>query len=107
MELGKVCCPTCQVPYYPRIPYEYGYQGLDPGSKVHYLLNGIRCNKLSTAVTVVRLYPDKYQKDFDTVVAFLTQYDKRASTPSLKVASVSQTRPAQQLSMALLNKRLS
>ena len=37
---------------------EYGYQGFDPGSKVRYLLKGIRCDKLSTAVTAVRVHPD-------------------------------------------------
>ena len=32
-----------------------------------------------TAVTVVRANPDKYEKDFNAIVAFLTQYiDKRA-----------------------------
>ena len=73
----------------------YGYQGLDPGLKVQYLLNGIRCDKLSTAVTTVGAHTDKYKKDFDVVVAFLTQYiNKKAPTPSVKVASVNQTRPA-------------
>ena len=33
---------------------EYGYEGLDPGLKVWYLLNGIRCDKLSTATATVR-----------------------------------------------------
>ena len=74
---------------------EYGYQGFDPGSKFWYLLNGIRCDRLSTAVTIVRVHPDKYEKDFDTVVAFLTQYiNKRAPTSSMKVAFVGQNRPA-------------
>ena len=74
---------------------EYGYQGLDTGLKVTYLLNGIRCDKLSTAVTAVRAHSDKYKKDLDSVVTFLTQYiDKRAPTLSVKVASVMQTRPA-------------
>ena len=46
---------------------------------------------MSIAVTTVRAHPDK---DLDTVVAFLTQYiDKRAPMPSVKVASVMQTRP--------------
>ena len=50
---------------------------------------------MSTAVATVRAHPDKYKKDFDAVVAFLTQYiDKKAPTPSVKVASVTQTRPA-------------
>ena len=74
---------------------EYGYQGLDPGSKVGYLLNGIRYDKLSIAVNAVRAYPDKCKKDFDAVVTFLTQYiDKRSLISSVKVASVVQTRPA-------------
>ena len=47
-------------------------QGLNPGSKVRYLLNDIRCDKLSIAVTTVRVHPDKYDKDFDAVVTFLT-----------------------------------
>ena len=74
---------------------EYGYQGLDPGSKVWYLLNGIRCDKLSMVVAAVRATPDKYEKDFDAVVAFLSQYiNKRAQTSSVKVASVRQSKPA-------------
>ena len=44
---------------------EYGCQGLDPESKVRYLLNGIRCDKLSTVVAAVRAHPDKYEKDFE------------------------------------------
>ena len=50
---------------------------------------------MSTAVTAVRVHPDKYKKDFNTIVTFFTQYiDKRVPTPSVKVASVGQTRPA-------------
>ena len=76
---------------------EYGYQGLDQGSKVQYLLNGIRYDELSTAVTAVRAHPAKYKKDFDAVVTFLNQYiNKSAPTPSVKVASVAQTRPVKQ-----------
>ena len=58
-------------------------------------MNGIRCDKLLTVIATVRMHPDKYEKDFDTVVTFLPQYiDKKASTPSVKVASFNQTRPA-------------
>ena len=50
---------------------------------------------MSTAVTALRVHPDKYKKNFDIVVIFLTQYiDKRAPILSVKVASVTQTRPA-------------
>ena len=56
------------------------------------MLDGIKCNKLSTAVTAERAHSDKYEKDFDAVVAFLTQYiDNRAPTLSMKVASVGRT----------------
>ena len=47
---------------------------------------------MSTAVATVRAHPDRYEKDFEAVIAFLTQYiDKKALTPSMKVASVTQT----------------
>ena len=63
---------------------EYVYQHLDPGLKVWCLLNGIRCDKLSTAVTTVRVHPDNLKKDFDAVVTFLTQYiNKKAPIPSV------------------------
>ena len=51
---------------------EYWYQGLNPGSKVPYLLNVIGCDKVSTAEAIIRVHPEKYNKDFDTLVAFLT-----------------------------------
>ena len=58
-------------------------------------MNGIWCDKLSTAVTTVKAHQDRYEKDFDAVVTFLPQcIDKRAPTPSMKVAFVTQTRPA-------------
>ena len=73
---------------------KYGYKGLNPVLKVRYLLNGIRCNKLFTVVAILKVHPDKYEKDFDAVIAFLTQYiNRRTLTPSVKVASVEQNRP--------------
>ena len=52
---------------------------------------------MSMAVATVKAYPDKYEKDFDAVIAFLIQnINKRAPTPSVKVASVGQSRPAKQ-----------
>ena len=65
---------------------EYGYQGLDPGSKVQCLLNGIKCDNFSTAVAEVMVHPYKYEKDFDAVVAFLNQYiDKKELILSVMV----------------------
>ena len=50
---------------------------------------------MSTAVAAVRIHPEKYKKDFDAVVTFLTQFiNKKAPTLSVKVASVTQIRPA-------------
>ena len=64
---------------------------------MQYLLNGVRCDKLSTAVATVRVHPDKYEKDFDAVVTFFTQYiNKRAPILSAKVASLTQTSPSKQ-----------
>ena len=50
---------------------------------------------MSKAVIAVRTHPDKYKKDFDAVVVFLTQYiNKRAPILSVKIASVGQVRPS-------------
>ena len=50
---------------------------------------------MSTAIATVRAHPDRYENDFDAVVAFLSQnIDKKAPTHSVKGASVTQTRPA-------------
>ena len=46
---------------------------------------------MSIEIAAVIVHPDKYEKDFDAVVAFLTQYiNKKAPTLSVKVASVGQ-----------------
>ena len=69
--------------------------GLDPRLKVCYLLNGIRRDKLSIAVAALKAFPDKYEKDVDSVVALLTQHiDKQESIPSIKVVPIAQTRLA-------------
>ena len=57
--------------------------------QVLFLLNGIRHGKLSTAVAAVKAHPDKFEKNFDAVIAFLTQHiDKRGPTPSVKIMSI-------------------
>ena len=52
---------------------EYGYENLDPWTKIHHLLNGIKCDELSSAIATVRSHADKYEKSFDEVVALITQ----------------------------------
>ena len=76
------------------------------------MLNGISCDKLSTAVTAVRAHPDKYEKDFDAIVTFLSQYiNKRALTQMWRLPlSVRADPPSSRgpvLPMALLRERLS
>ena len=56
----------------------YGYQGYEPVTKVFHQLNGIRCDKMSTAVTTVKTLPDRDKKDFDTAVAYLSQYVEKS-----------------------------
>ena len=74
---------------------EYRYQCLDSGMEVHHLLNDIRSDKLPVVIVIVRVHPNKYENNFDAVVTYLSQYiDKRGPTPSVKVASITQTRPA-------------
>ena len=74
---------------------EYEYQGLDPATKLHHLFKGIMCDKLSTAVAIVKAHPDRYEKDFDTLVTYLSQYvEKLRPIMSVNVVSVTQSRPA-------------
>ena len=51
----------------------YQYQGLDPSSESWFLVEQHPVWQ-SAAVVKVRVHPDKYVKDFNAVVAFLTQY---------------------------------
>ena len=46
----------------------YWYQGLEPGTKIDHLLNGIRCNKMSTEVTIIKARPERCEKDFDLLL---------------------------------------
>ena len=48
---------------------------------------------LLTEAITVRVHLDKYEKDIDAVVAFITKYiNKRAPTLRVKIASVGQMR---------------
>ena len=52
---------------------EYGYRHINSGTKVHHLLNGIRCDKLFIVIALVGAYPGKYGKDFGVTVTYLLQ----------------------------------
>ena len=48
---------------------------------------------MSTTISAARAHPDKYESDFDAVVAFFSHYiDKDRLTPSVKDVSIGQTR---------------
>ena len=58
-------------------------------------MNGISCGNLFTAATTARVHSDKYEKDNNAVVTFLTQYiERRGPSPSVKLTYVAQARPA-------------
>ena len=65
---------------------EYGYQDLDQVTKVCHLLNGNRCDKLFIAIVIVKAHPDKYEKDFGAVVAFLMQQPQSRSAKWQKIS---------------------
>ena len=52
----------------------YSYQGLDTGMKVCHLLQSIKCNKMSSAITAVMANPDRCVKKIDACVIYLCQY---------------------------------
>ena len=90
---GKNKCPGISSTILSLGTWKAWYQELNPRSKVCYLLNGSRCDKLSTAAATEN--PDKYEKDFDAVAAFLTQYiNKQKPTQSVNVVTITQNRPA-------------
>ena len=52
---------------------DYGYSGMDNGTKVCHFLQGIKSPELETVVNVVCAQQGKYGTDFDTVVSYLGQ----------------------------------
>ena len=52
---------------------DYGYSGMDNGSKVCHFLQGIKSSELEAMVNVVHAQPEMYGTDFDVVVSYLGQ----------------------------------
>ena len=50
---------------------DYGYSGMDNGTKVHHFLQGIKSPELEAAANVVCTKPEKYGTDFDAVESYL------------------------------------
>ena len=62
--------------------------------KVHHVLNEIRWEKTSTEGITVKAHPDRYEKEIDAVVAYLSQYVKKwQPTMSVEVSSIAQGWP--------------
>ena len=57
---------------------------------------------MSTTIAAVKAHPDKYGKDFNAVIAYLSQYiDKLGPALSVKIATIVQTRPAKRQEISL------
>ena len=67
---------------------DYGYSGIDNGTKVSHFLQGIKINELEAAVNNVPDQPEKHDTDFDAMVSYLGQMamEKGASMQSTCIA---------------------
>ena len=52
---------------------DYGYSGMDNGTKICHFLQGIKSPVLEAAVDVVCAQPEKYGTDFDMTTSYLGQ----------------------------------
>ena len=52
---------------------DYGYSGMDNGTKVRHFLQGIKSSELEAAVNVVHAKPEKYSIDFDATMSYMGQ----------------------------------
>ena len=63
---------------------DYGYSGMDNGTKVCHFLQCIKSTELEAAVNVIWAQPEKYGTDFDATMSYLGQMvtEKGASMQS-------------------------
>ena len=52
---------------------DYGFSGMDNGTKFNHFLQGIKNNKLKAGVNVVWAQPEKYGTNFDATISYLDQ----------------------------------
>ena len=52
---------------------DYGYSGMENGTKVHHFLQDIESPELEAVVNVVQAQPEKYGTDFDATMSYLGQ----------------------------------
>ena len=70
---------------------DYGYSGMDIGTKVHHFLQGIKSTDLETVVSVVWAQPEKYGIDFYTMVSYQGQMITKKGT-SMQSIHISKAR---------------
>ena len=95
MKLGKdVSLSSHYITYCPQESTGIMESGLDMGTNIHQLMNGIRCDKLSIPITAIHANPDRYEWNFKSVMAYLSQYvDFRRLKNSLCARANGQERP--------------
>jgi hypothetical protein len=67
----------------------YGYSGIDEHTKVRYLLDGIKTNKLEASKSTI-LFETRYQNDFDGCVTSIKSFLKQKAVHDALTCSVSQ-----------------
>ena len=50
---------------------DHGYSGMNNGTRVHHIFQGIKSTELEAAVNVVWAQQSKYGKDFNATVSYL------------------------------------
>ena len=73
MGLGQICCTSKRTACHHGEPTDYGYGGMDNGTKVSHSLQGIKSSELEAVVYVVNAQPERYGTDFDAVASYLGQ----------------------------------
>ena len=59
---------------------DYGYSGMDNGTKVHHFFQGIKSNESDAVVNDVWAQQEKYGMDFDAPVFYLGQMVTKKGT---------------------------
>ena len=80
MGLGQVCHTPQEQHAIMESPSDFGYSGMDNGTKVCHFLQGIKFTELEAAVNVVWAQPEKYGTDFDATMSCLGQTAMKKGT---------------------------
>jgi uncharacterized membrane protein YgcG len=64
---------------------KHGYSGIDPGTRVRYLMAGIKTSKVESVTTAILASPAVYQVNFDMCVTLYTDYIKQS--PNMTISN--------------------